>query len=285
MQMRITKNQIDGLLKKLTQGDFDTLAEQGRTILIEGTLDDGYIPPKLADGIGWKLQLSVVFGGKDKSHKRLVLLPADLRARRIWMKGQVTLAKRAGLSDLLAKAWAASTLKRRHELLDNLVAVMKDPKAVQAYLAWDKQTVPQEWVENFGIKDGLHPGARNCLAEQVAAMVEVERQWNDPVEIAKREQQKAAREAQNSQLVVDPALAKLLSRVTEEEEVVAAEAVATPEPDVGGVAADEAVVAEGSVESVGEDTISPEDETPVSEPVAEKDSAAGVDVTVADEFS
>lgn len=275
MQMRITKNQIDGLLMKLTQGDFDALAEQGRTILIEGTLDDGYIPPKLADGIGWKLQLSVVFGGKDKSHKRLVLLPADLRARRIWMKGQVTLAKRAGLNDLLAKAWAASTLKRRHELLDNLVAVMKDPKAVQAYLAWDKQTVPQEWVEKFGIKDGLHPGARNCLAEQVAAMVEVERQ---------REQQKAARAQQNSELVVDPELAKLLSRATEEE-VVAAEVVATPEPDVSGVAADEAVVAEGGVESVGEENISSEDETPVSEPVVVENAAAVVDVTVADEFS
>lgn len=336
MQMRIAKNQIDGMLSRLGQSDFDAMAEMGRTVLMEGTFDEGYVPPKLADNIGWKLQLSVAVGGKDKSHKRLILLPADNRARKVWMRGQVGLAKRAGLKDLLAKAWASSNLKRRHELLDHLAAIMKDPKAVQAYLAWNKHTPQQEWMDKYGIKDNLHPGARNSLAEQVEAMVEVERQWNDPVEKMKREQQKAARAMQNNTLAVDPELAKLLSRATEtavaaddvgnsgngdqlnmatdsympttfssaEEERRAqmeygrqqldvTEAAATDvaaaaehtEPNASSVAADEAMEAEGGAESDGEGTSLPVEEAPSDTPTADKESATGVDVTVADEFS
>lgn len=322
MQMRIAKNQIDGMLSRLGQGDFDAMAEMGRTVLMEGTFDDGYTPQKLADNIGWKLQLSIAVGGKDKSHKRLILLPADNRARKVWMRGQVGLAKRAGLKDLLAKAWASSNLKRRHELLDHLAAIMKDPKAVQAYLAWNKHTPQQEWMEKYGIKDNLHPGARNSLAEQVEAMVEVERQWNDPVEKMKREQQKAARVQQNNTLAVDPELAKLLSRNTnddqqdkapandtlatltsvEEErraqmeygrqqldvtEVAAtevAEAAEHTKPNVDSIAVVEAMEAEGGAKSDSVGTSHPVVEAPSDTTVAEMDSATGVDVTVADEY-
>lgn len=309
MQMRIEKNQIDGMLSRLGQGDFDTMAEMGRTVLVEGTFDEGYQPPKLADNIGWKLQLSIAVGGKDKSHKRLILLPADNRARKVWMRGQVGLAKRAGLKDLLAKAWASSNLKRRHELLDHLAAIMKDPKAVQAYLSWGKHTPQQAWVEKYGIRDNLHPGARNSLAEQVEAMVEIERQWNDPTEKLKREQQKAARVQQNNTLAVDPELAKLLSRTNDDQqdkapandtlatltsveeerraqmeygrqqldvtEVAAtdvAEVTEHTEPNVDSVAVVEAVEAEGGAKS---------DSVSTSHPV---DSATGVDVTVADAY-
>jgi hypothetical protein len=322
MQMRIAKNQIDGMLSRLGQGDFDTMAEMGRTVLVEGTFDDGYTPPKLADNIGWKLQLSIAVGGKDKSHKRLILLPADNRARKVWMRGQVGLAKRAGLKDLLAKAWASSNLKRRHELLDNLAVIMKDPKAVQAYLAWNKHTPQQEWMEKYGIKDNLHPGARNSLAEQVEAMVEVERQWNDPTEKLKREQQKAARVQQNNTLAVDPELAKLLSRTNDDQQVKApandtlatltsveeerraqmeygrqqldvtevaatevAEAAEHPEPIVDSVAVDTAVPAEGGDESAEVGTILLVDEAPSDAPAVEVPSNAGVDVTVADAYN
>lgn len=317
MQMRIAKNQIDGMLSRLGQGDFDAMAEMGRTVLMEGTFDDGYIPPKLADNIGWKLQLSIAVGGKDKTHKRLILLPGDNRARKVWMRGQVGLAKRAGLKDILAKAWASSNLKRRHELLDHLAAIMKDPKAVQAYLSWNKHTPQQEWVEKYGIKDNLHPGARNSLAEQVEAMVEVERQWNDPTEKLKREQQKAARVQQNNTLAVDPELAKLLSRNTNDDQLdpapandtittlasvederraqlaygrqqldvtEVADATEHTEPNVGSVAVDEAMEAEGGAESDSVGTSLTVDDAPCDTAVAEKDSATGVDVTVADAY-
>ena len=113
-------------LSSITLAALEQLASEGYTCMGEGRFSaDFKIPPAKGH---WKYMM--VPSSKGPDFRMLVLLPNSNQTRAIWMKGQVKMAERAGLSTIHAEAWAHSSLGRRHELLERLAATMKDEAAI-----------------------------------------------------------------------------------------------------------------------------------------------------------
>lgn len=86
--------------------------------------------PALNDG--WKL--FVTKPNNIYATRKIFIVPTDKYCRKIWLQGLTNIAFRAGLTIHHARLWARSAIREKHELLNELVAVMKSNATIDAYL-------------------------------------------------------------------------------------------------------------------------------------------------------
>lgn len=146
-----------------TADQYDTLARKGLTVLIENAYwKDGLTLPELPGGWMAKYVGTVETDGRGK----IVLLPNHTHSRRVWVEGQVNIAKNAGLSDEHAKTWAISKVNHKHDLLPVLARAMSTPGLAEHYMAWNIRFSVDEfhrWSARSGIVDHLNPLRRRSL--------------------------------------------------------------------------------------------------------------------------
>lgn len=184
-------------LSSITLAALEQMASEGYTCMADGRFSaDFKIPPAKGH---WKYML--VPSSKGPDFRMLVLLPNSTQTRAIWMKGQVKMAERAGLSATHAEAWAHSSLGRRHELLERLVGIMNDPVQIAAYREFNKETVYPEWVNKHQIRDGLSTVARLALVAQIEELL-----------AADEKVRRLEEEAKNPQITLNPMLDMLTTK-------------------------------------------------------------------------
>lgn len=88
------------------------------------------ILPPLKDG--WKLFITTP--SNIYATRKIFIVPTDNHSRKIWLQGLTNIAFRAGLKIHHARTWARSTIREKHELLEELVAIMKNNAVIDAYL-------------------------------------------------------------------------------------------------------------------------------------------------------
>lgn len=146
-----------------TADQYDTLARKGLTVLIENAYwKDGLTLPELPGGWMAKYVGTTETDGRGK----IVLLPNHTHSRRVWLEGQINIAKNAGLSEEHAKTWAISKVNHKHDLLPLLAKVMVNDALMQHYLSWNIRFSVDEfhkWSARSGIVDHLNPLRRRSL--------------------------------------------------------------------------------------------------------------------------
>lgn len=184
-------------LSSITLAALEQLAGEGYTCMGEGRFSQDFkIPPAKGH---WKYMM--VPSSKGPDFRMLVLLPNSHQTRAIWMKGQIKLAERAGLTAVHAEAWAHSSLGRRHELLERLAGVMQDEVQIAAYREFNKETNYPEWVKKHAIRDGLSTVARVALVAQIEELCAADERLR-----------RLEEEAKNPQITLNPLLDQLTAK-------------------------------------------------------------------------
>lgn len=132
--MNETKTEIDFSVSKISTSRLDDIAVNEAGIVGVLEAGSGYVrkenlPERLSGGWGVKW---IATGNRPDAGK-LVLYPRNERTRALFCEGQSKVFMAAGLSQAHASALAASRARFKHELIEDLVDVLKSDAMINIY--------------------------------------------------------------------------------------------------------------------------------------------------------
>lgn len=169
-----TREELESALLAIKECTADELAnrvEDGGYLFSDKVAVEELTLPDLPEG--WKLHSTT-------PHKlelpRIIFIAATTsQTRLIWDRGQVAIARKAGLSEGAILRWLKCNSKHKYRFLDHLKNCEAIPGTKDAYLAYDVSfTDPQyrEWVNTYSVRDRLSPAARSLLVELIKDIIQ-----------------------------------------------------------------------------------------------------------------
>ncbi|MCB1710989.1 MAG: hypothetical protein KDH96_00470 [Candidatus Riesia sp.] len=81
---------------------------------------------------------------------KLIIVPISKDGKKLYFRGQIFIAMKAGLCHDMAFKWALCKDRAKYTLLNEVVVVLQDDHLLQAYLSFDEKNY-QEWLLRWQI--------------------------------------------------------------------------------------------------------------------------------------